>query len=360
MGPPWPSWRWAERESAGPLSGIKARPLWEERGGRDEIIPNLPNAAFLAYSGMSGATAEGAWLGRRAAASGVPGWPSPGGSAAGTWRCGHASHARSSVPPAGRHQPGDRGCGSTGCFDVSSGADTSLRGKGGGRWWHNRGDCGGERGGLQTPGLTRWRGSAGLSTTAKPPRTRPLPAGWVSRAAPHCLRRSLESASQAMPLPLLTPRAAPSAHTSPVFIAGLFSTFYSPCFPYGETEAGGTALCPQASPGSHHWMQRWLVGEEEEEGLPGPPTSSSTHLCEADTAPMRCCSPHLTLSRAHSAGGDSTVRRDYHQPAGGSCWGRLPRAAPALAGESRHPLNLKNNLGETGPLPGPRGQLGPC
>lgn len=294
-------------------------------------------------------------------ASGVPGWPSPGGSAAGTRRCGevkisHVPSARSSVPWAGRHQPGGRGCGSTGCFDGSSGADTSLRGKGGGHWWHNRGDSGGEHGALQTPGLAWWRNSAGLTTTAKPPRTWPLPAARGVPGGTSLPPPEPAVTSQAVPLPPLTPHAAPSAHTSPAFIAGLLSTFYSPCFPYRETEAGGTALCPQGSPGSCCWMQQWLAGEEEEEGLPEPPTSSSTHSCEADVASARCCSPHLTLSRAHGAGGDSAVRRDYPQPAGGSCRGGLPQAAPAPAGESRHPLNLKNRLGETGPLPGPQRQ----
>lgn len=106
-------------------------------------------------------------------------------------------------------------------------------GRAGGRSRHNPRavapvGSGGKRGTAGMQGSARWRGSAGLSTVAKPPRAWPLPAARASRT----------------PLPPSVPAggfpgcAAPSAHTGAIFVAGWFGKFYFPCFPYGETEAG--------------------------------------------------------------------------------------------------------------------------
>lgn len=83
--------------AAGPPGEAEVRALWARRGGRHEVIPHLPNAAFLAYSQASGASG----CSRAAAERGgeweprpqMP-WPyMPRGSGAGARRCQGAEAA---------------------------------------------------------------------------------------------------------------------------------------------------------------------------------------------------------------------------------------------------------------------------
>ena len=187
----------------------------------------------------------------------------------------HVTGARNSIPWARRHQPGGRGCGGSPGWAAPGALMAHLAqtipsvGRAGGCSQHNYGAAapagsGGERGTVEMLGLARWRGSARLGTRAKPPRARPLPAARVSGTTPPPLVLAV----------CFPDRAASSACTSAIFIAGLFGKFYFPCFPYGETEAGGKAPCPQLSRGplgaTIGCSGGLSVGEEEEEGLPEP------------------------------------------------------------------------------------------
>lgn len=132
------------------------------------------------------------------------------------------------------------------------------------------------------------------------------------------------------------------------------------CFPYRETEARGKALGPQLSRGplgaTAGCNSGFLGGEEEVEGLPQPPAAARpTHVeteCVLggwwDTGAALLASPDAVT------GAWRWLRQRSREGLTSPGWweppGRLPRAGLAPAGKSRHPLNLKNCLGETGPL----------
>lgn len=181
------------------LEGIKTRPLWEKRGGRARIIPNLPNAAFLGYSGESGVSAEGG-RGVASRALGRSGHAALGVSSAGTRRC---EVRRFLVSPIGGRL-WQHWVGSTGHWDGSSGADASLHRKG-----------------------------SGVTAELALRRCWDWHPGHSLYPQPGCPTPSRVS--------ILSCAASPSA----VFIASFIGKFYFPCSPYREAEARGKAPGPQ-------------------------------------------------------------------------------------------------------------------
>lgn len=264
-------WRCAERESAGLHS--RSRGLRRDLCGRKEAgemrLSRICLMQRFLHIPQRLASLRGARLGCRGAVSGVPRRASPGapvlGHDAGRGiKISHVTGVRRCVPQAGWHQPRGRGRGGS-RSRASSGVLLAHRvqallsvGRAGGHSPHNHGAAApagsrGEPGTAEMLGLARQRGSARLSDGAKPARAWPLPAAWVSGTTP----------PPPVPAVCFPGCAASSAHTSAVFRADLFGKFYFPCFPYGETEAGGKTPVPtveQGSPGSHRWMQQWFVG----------------------------------------------------------------------------------------------------
>lgn len=248
--------------------------MWEKRGGRAEIIPTLPNAAFLGYSGESGVSAErgrgwraGAgmlWprrsrvLGHDAARSGgswchpckqlespigagcaSPGWAAPG--------TGMAPLGLT-LPSLGREVVSPRSCHSGGhCGDVGSAPRHSL---------------------CPQPGC-------------------PAP----SRS---CLCLILGCASS----------------SSAVFIAAFIGKFYFPCFPYRETEARGKTPGPQLRKGpplDATAVFFWEVRKRRRlcpspQRLLDPLTCRQSVCWKAGGTALQRCSPHLTLSRERGDG----------------------------------------------------------